>query len=372
MKILTLLPLIGHPRNSKRISMLINEGFEVEVGSFIRDYHKGRIPKCEITELGKIQHGQYFKRFLLILLSIHKVRKLISRNDVIYCSGMDMAFLAVLSNFGYNKPIIQEIGDIREAQVSENIKGRIIRVIDKFILKKCAILVTTTQSFYEEYYKKRLRTKIINIVIENKLENQQFGTVKQSNKNLEFPIKIGYFGLLRDEWSLKVLYFLIKTYPSKFKLLLAGIPFDKTEQLLSDLKLLDGVDYFGSYNSPNDLPTLYNSVDMVWSCYPPIRDEDWNLKWARPNRFYESCYFQKPTFTREGCQDSFDVKKFNIGKIIKGEEINDVVNEILAIKLGEVIKWSSNMRKLPPSIYTYTKESVVLKNEILKIGSNSK
>ena len=39
---------------------------------------------------------------------------------------------------------------------------------------------------------------------------------------------------------------------------------------------------------------VYGRIDLVWACYQPIGPDDWNLRWARPNRFYESCLFQKP------------------------------------------------------------------------------
>ena len=57
--------------------------------------------------------------------------------------------------------------------------------------------------------------------------------------------------------------------------------------------------FAGEYRSPQDLPAIYGGVDMVWSCYPEIREEDYNFKWGRPNRFYEGCYFKKPFFCQK-------------------------------------------------------------------------
>ena len=47
-KILSVLPVLGQPRYSKRITMLQELGFNVEVVTFERDYHRGRIPNCDI------------------------------------------------------------------------------------------------------------------------------------------------------------------------------------------------------------------------------------------------------------------------------------------------------------------------------------
>ncbi len=56
--ILSVLPLLGHPRDSKRIAMLQQAGFNVEAVAFERDYHTGRMPDCPVESLGKIPNTQ--------------------------------------------------------------------------------------------------------------------------------------------------------------------------------------------------------------------------------------------------------------------------------------------------------------------------
>jgi succinoglycan biosynthesis protein ExoL len=370
-KILTILSLIGHPRDSKRISMLQEAGFDIEAVAFSRDYHNGRMPNCNIDIIGKIENGKYFQRFIKILNALPKIRRAMNRNNIIYVSGIDMAFMAIFASIGKKKPIVLEVGDIREIQVLDGLMGRIVRAIDKFMLRSVDLLVVTSPSFLEVYYRQWLKSNILSIVIENKLELSVIEKMA-CEKGIdgisglpikERPLKIGYFGLLRDLWSYEVLENLAQNYPHNFEIVLAGLPIEPKD-LINRIKKYDNIKYLGEYSSPKDLPSLYNSVDMIWACYPPIAQNDWNLKWARPNRFYESCFFEKPTFTRAGCQDAKDVERYKTGMIIDEVNIEDVVLKIANIKYEQWLIWHMNLVILPKNVYTMITEIKELSNSI--------
>jgi succinoglycan biosynthesis protein ExoL len=368
-KVLTILPVLGHPRDSKRVSMLQEQGFDVEVCAFERDYHKGRVPDCQIHILGKVEHGKYLKRLISLSRSVFRVRRLIKENNVIYTSGSDMAYLAVIASVGLKKPVIIEIGDIRELQVSDSIAGRLYRKLDKWFVVRCSLLVSTAQAFIDEYYDKWLGVTINSLVIENKLEptNVSKKSIKslEGNPLVDRPLRIGYFGLLRDYWSIEVLIALASSNKINVEVLLAGIPLDSTKEILSKAEKTKGITYFGKYRSPQDLPHLYNSVDMVWACYPEIGPNDWNLRWARPNRFYESCFFETPFFSRVGCKDALDVKKHEIGFLVYEHGIDKVVNSISLISPSELLRWRENISNLSKDVYLYTNESEKLSKAIM-------
>lgn len=372
-KILSVLSVIGHPRDSKRISMISELNYKIEAVAFERDYHKGRLPECDVIFLGKISHGKYLNRIFKMILALPKIRKAVKKNDLIYASGLDMAAMSLIARIGLKKPLIVEIGDIREIQVQKGLKGSIVRWFDKKIVNSSSLIVVTSPPFLNIYYRQWIGTTTKGLIIENKLEGNFLGNEyidKIDNDNLNFetkPFRIGYFGLLRDEWSLKVLKAWALSNPDKIEIVLAGLPMEHNIETIENMIKINNIKYMGQYKSPQDLPKIYGSVDMVWACYPAIHPDDWNLKWARPNRFYESCFFQKPTFTRSGCQDAIDVIKFDIGKIIEGNEIEEVVSVLNTIKINDLLKWKENMKKLPDSVYIYTSESSDLNNAIEEI-----
>lgn len=170
-KILSVLQVLGHPRDSKRITMLQQAGFSVEAVAFERDYHTGRMPNCPVESLGKIAHGRYLQRILRMVTSLPAMRRAIRRNDVVYASGQDVAFMALIAGLGLGRPVILEVGDIRELQVASGLKGRLVRIVDKYFVNACSLLVATAPGFIDTYYRQWLKASVPAMVIENKLES---------------------------------------------------------------------------------------------------------------------------------------------------------------------------------------------------------
>jgi succinoglycan biosynthesis protein ExoL len=183
LKILSVLQLLGHPRDSKRIAMLKQAGFEVEAAAFERDYHSGRLPDCPVETLGKISHGQYFKRLLKLPSVFLKLRRAMKRNQIVYASGQDMALMSLVSGVGLKRPVIVEVGDVREVLTADGIKGKIARTIEKWAIGACKLIVVTAPSFYNIYYRQWLKTSTPGLVIENKLENAFVNEVQSTSLN---------------------------------------------------------------------------------------------------------------------------------------------------------------------------------------------
>jgi succinoglycan biosynthesis protein ExoL len=311
------------------------------------------------------------------LKSISRVRKKVVHFDLIYASGQDVAALGYLASIGLKKKVVMEVGDIVNIQVRSGFWGKLVRFIDRFFAKNYGLIVAISPGFLEGYYVKRLNLKVPTLVIENKIEADlsysellppplEYSKVGKPFSERRF--RIGYFGLLRDSWSWEVLSTLVNSYPERYEIWVAG-KIIEPPNLKSEIKKSLNVKYLGEYNSPKDLRKLYDSVDMVWACYPKIGVSDWNLRWGRPNRFYESCFFGRPIFSRAGSHFSMDVEREQIGFCINGCEINDVLNEILSIDYEQFIKLEKNIKKIPSSIYLYTNETQLLAAEIKKLIS---
>lgn len=367
--ILTLLQVLGHPRDSKRISMLKEKGFTVNVAAFERSYHTGRMPDSSIVRLGYLDNRKYFSRILKFIRAIPVLRRQIKLHDLIYASGQDMAAMALIAGWGLKKPIVLEVGDIVDIQLSERFVGKMVRWIEKLFVDRYNLLVVISPGFSDDYYKTWLKTNTPSIVIENKVE-KHFAEPKISGERyrpfIDGPLRIGYFGILRDRWSFEVLSSLAIRHPDKYQILFAGLQWNPTD-LEVQIAKYPNMKYFGEYKSPSDLPNIYESVDMVWACYSVIGKNDWNLKWGRPNRFFEGCYFKKPTFAREGAHFAKDVKKHQIGKVIHKYNVDEVIDEIRSIQLEDFMRWQDNLIALPERNYLYTTESEELATEILRI-----
>lgn len=370
--VLSVLQVLGHPRDSKRISMLRGVGMNVTAAAFERSYHSGRLPDCKIKKLGQIENGKYFKRLFILLKAIPKLRREIRKNDVIYASGQDMAAISFLAGLGMMKPIILEVGDIVEIQLSKSLLGKIVRAIERFFVVRYKLLVVISPGFLDVYYRSWLKIEIPALLLENKLEPSVVkeyppATIhKQYTPFKDGPLRIGYFGLLRDEWSFNVLSQLAIQNQNKVSVVFAGMLVNPID-LEDKIKGYSNMQYLGEYKSPSDLPSLYSQVDMVWACYSHIKINDWNLRWGRPNRFFESCYYNKPNFARQGAHFTNDVMNYNIGKVITKIEIGETINEILDITESDYATWVDNIQAMPSNRYLYENEAYELKVAIKKM-----
>lgn len=365
-KVLCVLPVLGQPRHAKRISMLTQEGFEVEAAAFRRDYHRGRLPNCEIKNLGKIKSGNYIQRIFTLITSLPALRRSIRDNQVVYAFGLDMSLVAIIAGIGLGRGIILEVGDIERLQVSPCLKGLIIRMLDRYVAHVIKLLVVTASGYVEGYYHKWLNIQPPVLVLENKLEpiTVKSNDVHLTNENdkqpfVDRPLRIGYFGLLRCDWSWNVLETLANTRPDDIEIIVAGRPMIPVD-LIKRVEKLANIKYIGEYKSPDDLPGLYESVDIVWGCYPAPVSGDYNWRWARTNRFYESCLFQKPIITLSGTSDAVEVDRHGIGVSITNLETKATINTLLEISQDDLARWKENLKRLPRNVYEYTVEATDL------------
>lgn len=370
-RILTVLPVLGQPRDSKRIDMLVSLGFDVSVAAFNRAYHSGRVPSRPTQIIGTISHGKYLQRIGRLITALPKLRRAMRGRDIVYASSPDMALLAMIAGVFMGKKFILEVGDVREIQTAEGLKGRLVRIVDRVLTNRCSLLVVTAVGFLDNYYRNWLRSDVPAIVVENKIEASLTsarpeavrGSLPQGRPFIDRPLRIGYFGLLRCQWTWDVLKAFALKHPKDVEIVMAGYPMEPAD-IAEQAKSIPNVIYSGEYKSPNDLPRLYGAVDLVWACYKFIGPRDWNLKWARPNRFYESCYFGRPLISRLGSSDSKEVDRLKIGFNIRTHEISEVVAELDSITAEMVEQWRSNSISLPNSLFIYTDEAEKLKSHI--------
>jgi succinoglycan biosynthesis protein ExoL len=371
-KILFASSTIGAPIFSKRISMIKKAGYYVDAITFDRKEHKGRVPDCEINTLAEIEDGKYVKRFFIMLMVIKKIREKIRKTDLIYAAGGDIALIIHIANFGLKRKVIMEVSDIREIQTDDTYKGDVYRIIDKIIAKKSSAIIATAPGFINEYYKKWLNVKKKSLIIENKLDYEIKGIKfcedykRGEDLLLRKKIKIGYFGILRCKKTLEILHTIAETNKDNIEIVIAGTP-TAIVGYMQNIKISNNLKYLGPFKSPDDLPCLYNQIDLVWACYPFPEKKSWNWRWARTNRYYECCYFKKPMIVLEESGDADDVRMYDIGKIIYNDDVRHIVKQINEITINDIIKWESNMKKLRKDIYLYTDEGDRLKKIIKEL-----
>jgi succinoglycan biosynthesis protein ExoL len=380
-RILAVLPVLGQPRHAKRLDTLKSMGFHTSAIAFRREFHSGRLPDCDVQIIGQAEQGNYLHRLLSVMRALPKAHAAIAKADVVYAFGPDMALLSIVSQFslgGSRKPVFMEIGDVVPLQVDGGLKGFLFRLVDRWLARRCSCVVTTTPKFLSEYYHRWLGTDVAGLVLENKVETS-FGNIvrdgglrRPRERGTRDRVRIGYFGLLGCPWALEVFEQLAHRHPGRFEFLLAGLPWTGVDLDGFLRRMGDQASYRGQFKSPNDLPDMYNAIDLVWACYPPIGPRDFNLRWARPNRFYEACMFGVPLLSRLGSCDAVDVERFGIGLTIEQVDAGEAADWISAnVTDANLARWRDAMCDVPIEVYQYTSEFRVLAEGLLAAARGS-
>jgi succinoglycan biosynthesis protein ExoL len=363
MKFTFLISSTVHVRYIKRVEIINKLIDQIQVYAFERKgSYPGKKIDFEIDMLGEVTHVSYVKRFVVIVKSINKIRKAVKNTDVIYTFGLDMLFLGWISkqlSFRKNVKLIYEVGDIREILIGNTPINSIVRFFEKFLLRYVSLLVVTSEAFYNGYFLKVQNVKSLKYhVIENKLDSDIMSAARsQAITEKQYKdFTIGYFGVLRCARTLEILKILAEKGKGKIKIYLRGLPGIKTQKEYDELVSIEGVVNGGPYVVPDDLSVMYNSVDMVWACYPYHGKEIGNWCWAKTIRFYESCYFRKPLFVQTGTEDCKTVGQYGIGICLDLEKIEKTIDFILSLSDDEISGWRRNIKALPENVYLYSDE----------------
>ncbi len=357
MKVLLLLPTMVASRIARRVRMLERVGFEVEAMGFERHQGFGRLPDCPVSSLGWLPPRRYFSRVPRLLLRAGRVRDAIRRNDLVYAFGLDMGFLAMIAGAGRDRPMALEIADIHRKQVGKGPMGWMVRTLEKRILGRCRLLVLTTEG-YRPYYREWLGSDVAIMVIENKpalefVESLSDGGAPvppagEGAPPADGPLRIGWFGRLRDAWTLEVLDELTRRWPERFTAVLAGTPSPFLKDFSRRVAGNPGLEYRGGYEYPDDLPALYGGVDVAMACHAPEVPRGW----SQTNRYYEACLFGKPLVVRAGSRDALGVGEHGIGMVVEAGAVGDAAAELGGVSSSDLARWRSNLAALPPSVYT--------------------
>ena len=350
-RILCLLPSLADAHNAVRVSMLQRSGFAVEALGFERYGPAARTLDCRAESLGRVEHRRYLRRGIRLLRCLSRVRNAMQRNHLVYAFGADLPLLALAAGMGLKVPVIAELADIRDLQVAGSLRGRLFRALDKQAMNACALLIVTS-AHYLAYYRGWLRTATPAIVVENKVEPAFAATVTAGVCAAPArPLRLGYFGILKDEWSLALIEALARSAPEEFAFLLAGIPGRFVDSFHQRVRRIANLDYRGEYRHPDDLPTLFGDADLILACYPPAVPHGW----SRSNRYYDACLFRKPLIVRAGTGDAEAVRRRGIGFVIAAPGVEEAAAELRGITAADWERWRANMSKLPAAEYVHAK-----------------
>ena len=346
--------IISHqpnPRFIKQINYFLDNGFEVSVIYFYREYladlNANIHDNVNMYLLDKIENGQYIKRIGIYLKSMFKLKKLLKEiePETVILTNTDILLLLILNRIKeYTHNIVMEISDLPSYTFGSSISSKLQRYLDKIFLGKyISKMIYTSPKFYEFYYQHEFKGQYFI------LENKPLATMlpprveKRENKK----IVIGIVGLL--------LY--LKPYITLFEALKNRDDVEVhiygkgtyQQEVESYANKYSNIKYFGVYNFFTDISTIYASLDIVYISYDTTLG-DTNIKLALPNKLYEAIYFKVPIIATKDTYLAQRVEENNIGYVLECCNKSDIEKIIERYK-SDKERFTSSFGKISANEY---------------------
>src|SRR5690554_2107650 len=100
MRILYIAQVSSHSRYIRRYRKMKDYFDESKFFAFERDYYSVEQNDINTVSLGKIEHGNYFKRIRKMKKATEILKKEIKENDVLYTFGLDTLYIAIKASKG--------------------------------------------------------------------------------------------------------------------------------------------------------------------------------------------------------------------------------------------------------------------------------
>ncbi|MCU0748917.1 MAG: hypothetical protein MUF13_05150 [Akkermansiaceae bacterium] len=292
----------GDARVVKRIAALGDQGWTVIGFTFHRVREKKDVPPTwENIHLGTTYNRRYLQRlwaFVGCVGVLWKQRARLADCSSVYVVNTDNALLALLGRCfaGSRAPLILELADIQPAMVGQGTLSKVFRAIERFVLKRTALLVTTSPGFVREYFHPVQNHRGDIYLLENKVYpglHLPEAEGKQDPVENGRPWVVGCFGAFRCSRSLEVMREIATKLEGRVRFVLRGYPAGTiADEFHGLIDGCTGIAFLGPYECPGDLAKIYGAIDFNWAF--DESDPNGNSAWLLPNRIYEGGCFGIP------------------------------------------------------------------------------
>lgn len=273
---------------ARRARMLTVGGANVQLGGFFRRDPVSQLGDVPATPLGRTADGKFAHRVAAVarnLAAPGKALRLAAGADVIVARNLET--LAVAARVRRNEqPLVYECLDVHVLMLREDAAGRGMRRIERMLLDRSDMLLTSSGAYLEEFFERRQGWRGRSLLVENKVLALDAKIPPPAVPPPGPPWRIGWFGMLRDSKGFAMLREFVAAAGGQVEVLLAGKPAERElPDLARQVDALPGISFAGPYR-PEDLHFLYGQVHFAWCV--DFFEEGANANWSMANRQYES------------------------------------------------------------------------------------
>jgi succinoglycan biosynthesis protein ExoL len=192
-----------------------------------------------------------------------------------------------------------------------------MRFAERRLTRRASLLITSSPAFIREYFDARNQASVPVELVENKHLEAALRVSRDGTTEMPAgpPWRVGWFGALRCNRSLKLLAEFSRREGGRVEVVLRGRP------ALSEFGDFHGlveaepyVSFGGAYRNPEDVGSLYGNVHFSWVI--DFFEDGLNSKWLLPNRLYEGCRFGAVPIAMEGTETARFLRERNIGIVL--------------------------------------------------------
>ena len=356
----------------KRAHDFIGLGHELLSFSFRRDrYNVGCIPDWPNIELGKSEERRLASRALIGLRAlwiVFRKRCVWRKATVVYARNLDLALLALIGKLltRCQAPLVYEVLDIHPILTRRDMRGAMMRWLERRVLRRCDLLVVSSPAYLRSYFHPVQGFQGTTFLLENK--RAPASTVDE-NRNLQYQVAdrqpvwtIGWFGNLRCQRTLDILTEVADGLPDRVKIYMRGCA-----SLLGEEKLNAAIDgranmvFAGEYDAPDELVTIYSQVHFNWC---GDFSDGVNSAWLLPNRIYEGGYFGIPAIAIAGHETGRIVDERRLGISLAAPFANGLKELLLNMDRDEYVRLRESIEAQPASNLVTTDDMARLTSEL--------
>ena len=324
-KIVFVLPALNDSHHINHVREFIERGYEVEVYGFERVDRPKVSYDYEVNVLGELANESYKNRIKLYLKQFRLVGKKYKKEDVVYfLSGLDLTLFFLMIN--RKVKYIYEEFDLRHTYLPLT---RLWEIIDKRIIKKSTITAFTSEGFIDYHFGGNVPQNVA--LMENKLNPKVLEYQAKERQFDKSKLSIGFVGGPRFDSVYNFIDVYCKNFPQYEFHVFGGHISPRFEELRKYANCY----LHGFFKNPSDLPDVYGAIDLVLATYD-IKFE--NVRYAEPNKIYESIYFETPIIVSSDTFLAKKVKRLGIGydvDALNDDQIVDFVNNLTAEGIAE-------------------------------------
>lgn len=290
-------------------------------------YNSDYVPEWDNIDLGLLKDGHYAERMLVMMGAFRKIvanKARLQDADLVIARNLDLLALAQLArSVGvFKAPIVYDVFDVRSVLLKQSSQAWAMRLAERRMLARCALLVVSSPGFLEDYFRPYLGYSGPSLFLENKVDLdilpddpeiraawRDADRARRGPKDNSFVL--GWVGALRCARSAEMLCEVARALPWLSIRISGKATYCSAERFVAQFEGLPNIHYTGEYWFPTGLYDVYRDIDLNWDF--DLSKHGVSGQWLLPNRLYEGGYFGVPHLAESGSQTGAYVEQTGIG-----------------------------------------------------------